>query len=44
MLFITLGAWIQSKDTAALFMLIPTALMIYRSIKMYKEKRNGTTS
>ena len=43
-LLITIGATIHSKDLAALVFLVPTIAMIVRSVIMFKEKRNGTTS
>lgn len=37
-------AYVQSQDYASFIFIIPILAMIFRSIKMYNEKKNGTTS
>jgi len=43
-LVFTFIAYVTSNEPVIFFWLIPFCTMTYRSIKMYKEKKNNTTS
>lgn len=41
--FLLIGSYLQSKDLAMLFFLIPLAAIIIMSIVHYFQRRNGTS-
>lgn len=44
MFLIMIGAYLQTKDLAFFLFIIPIGAMIARSVLMYKEKKNKTSS